>query len=237
MGAWDFARIKTYLIGAGALWALLAFVAWHYESTCGMFLSGACWATYWDGLRHVLLLKWVWDFQTLVAGVLTLIGAFAVMYTAWYKINETRKDESDKRRRDITSAYIAISDEFAEAAKTLATHKDETSTQYDIFKITPDLILTVSGHNPVLTSIIKATMSDARKALSAQKTTNNAVAARCYIIRYLIDAESVELSDVDVRNSKVKMRSGTDALFRQMQYLKVKRGEVGLLADYIDWPT
>jgi hypothetical protein len=140
MGAWDFAKIKTYLIGAGALWALLAFVAWHYESTCGMFLSGACWATYWDGLRHVLLLKWVWDFQTLLTGILTLAGAFTVIYAAWYKTNETRKDEAEKRRRDVACAYIAISDEFGEAAKTLATCKADKASDHEVFTLTPNLI-------------------------------------------------------------------------------------------------
>jgi len=84
-------RAKYWITAALALWALLAFVAWHYESSCGVFFAGPCLEKHWDGVRHLVLLKWVKEYQTLLAGVGAIAGGAFVLISTRMTIAENRR--------------------------------------------------------------------------------------------------------------------------------------------------
>lgn len=236
MNIWSVDKLKRIAIWIASIWAVLAFVVWHRVENCSSMFSDYCLGIYEKGFLKFLSLSWVSEYQTLLAGLLTLAGAFTVIFTALYKVNETRKDEAEKRRREIACAYIAISDEFGEAAKTLAMDKSRRASGHEIFALTQSLVLTASSHNPLLTSLVKLMMSDARHSLASQTTTDKVMAARCFVLKGLLDREAGKIADLETLRRQISTGRATVALCQQLQQLRVTKEEVGFIATYFDWP-
>ncbi len=116
-------KLKYWAIGIASAWALLAFIAWHYESTCGMFLSGACFSAYFEGARWILLLKWVEPYQTLIGGSLALGAGFFVLVSAREQVRASEQTENKRRKETSIISCANASHEFYEMIADLNRHQ------------------------------------------------------------------------------------------------------------------
>lgn len=105
-------KIKRYWWLAACLWALLAFVSWHFESTCGVFFSSACLSEYWDGIRWIALLKWVFPYQTLIGGFAALLAGFIVL-------KSTRETIEASKHQKLIELELMYDQQVAHSAKIL----------------------------------------------------------------------------------------------------------------------
>ncbi|WP_408914059.1 hypothetical protein [Brucella pseudogrignonensis] len=117
---------KSWAIGIVSTWALLAFIAWHYESTCGMFLSGACFSVYWDSLRKIVLLKWVYSYQTLIAGLAAVTGGFATLYAAKTALDSSKELARQQHYNLVVANSNYLSELFRQSA---FIHRNEDLTR------------------------------------------------------------------------------------------------------------
>jgi hypothetical protein len=238
MGAWDFTKIKTYLIGAGALWALLAFVAWHYESTCGMFLSGACWATYWDGLRHVLLLKWVWDFQTLAAGVLAFAaGAFAFA-AATLKIKHGELAEFNRRRLEQSQACSILAADFLLASAILKQHKSDPNL------LKRSAILRPPPHpqankiyelNRILGTRLTAIHELAYESANLRDKVRRIISTECLMMAEILQRASKEVYITGIFRMLPSSIPASQALLATITELELAVSDLNVLGPYMIW--
>ncbi len=138
---------KSWAIGIGAAWVLLAFIAWNYESTCGMFLSGKCAELYWDGLRHVLLLKWVYPYKELLAGMAALGGGAFVVIAGREQISHLRESKKRERLEQALDSFYIVGGTVWEYCRKLRESKSlpepfpmpDASIMRDISYISPQL--------------------------------------------------------------------------------------------------
>lgn len=192
---------KSWAFGIGAGWVLLAFVAWHYESTCGMFLSGACFSVYWDSLRKIVLLKWVYSYQTLLGGLAAVIGGAFVLFAA---SASTKSAERAANKAHLKSSLIAcsiISDEFRE----LSIEMRKIRTQHSIPLIVSEHLPTLPSYlpqlhhiSPMLGSMISAVRRDAESAAKDRSSHTydwNVVIAKSYAISAALSEIEKNLSD------------------------------------------
>jgi hypothetical protein len=164
-----FEKAKPWLILGVSAWALLAFVAWHYESTCGMFLSSECWSRHWNALRNFVLFRWLYDFQTLLAGFAAIAGGAFVLLGSKLNSEET-KNETDRSQRKASSiACSLIHDEFRDAVLVIQNTRYESyirlppgnGVQTDlIFKHLPSHIHQLHYISPTLGSLVSAAKRD-----------------------------------------------------------------------------
>ncbi|TGR71398.1 hypothetical protein EN837_08260 [bacterium M00.F.Ca.ET.194.01.1.1] len=112
-------KFKRYWWLVLCLWALLAFVSWHYESTCGVFFASECLSEYWAGIRWIALLKWVSPYQTLLGGFAALAAGAFVLISTRETLEENRRQKvidlqltQDLRDAHITKTLELISVEF-----------------------------------------------------------------------------------------------------------------------------
>lgn len=103
------------------IWALLAFVSWHYESDCGVFFSPECGFKYWEGIRWVALLKWVFPYQTLIGGIAALAAGAFVLLAARQTSSDARSDSLAARRQSSLVACSILSGELRDAWHLLGT--------------------------------------------------------------------------------------------------------------------
>jgi hypothetical protein len=238
MDAWNFARIKTYLIFAGALWALLAFVAWHYESTCGMFLSGSCWATYWAGLRRVLLLKWVEDYQTLVAGLLAFAaGTFAYTATS-LKIKHEQAAESRRRTEEQGNACAILAADFFMAFQTLVKSISDANTikQSTALRIIPHpqtfKVYEIDRHlGMALTAIQEAAHDYQNLDEDMQRITS----VECLMLAQIFRQAADEIYESGLFSLQLSSVTPSHHLLTIMKDLGVTVDDVDLLAPFLDW--
>ncbi|MEJ5026349.1 hypothetical protein [Brucella anthropi] len=163
---------KSWAIGIGAVWVLLAFIAWQTESDCGMFLSAECTTVYWNWVRNFVLLRWLYDFQTLLAGFAAIAGGAFVLFGAKLNSQESRNEINRSQRRASSIACSLIHDEFRDAVLNI------TNTKYDSFsyldpatRIQPeDVFKHLSAHlhqlhyvSPSLGSLVSAVYRDFNK--------------------------------------------------------------------------
>ncbi|MFC7067425.1 hypothetical protein [Brucella rhizosphaerae] len=99
---------KSWAIGIASTWALLAFVAWHYESTCGMFLSGACFSEFLEWVRWIILLKWVNPYQQLLAGLAAVAGGAFVIFSGREQIRHLRETRERGRIDNALDGFYTI---------------------------------------------------------------------------------------------------------------------------------
>lgn len=200
-------------------WVLVAFVSWHYESSCGVFFSSGCLSEYWVGIRWVLLLKWISTYQTLIAGVLAVAaGAFALI-AARHSTATTLALEDAKNKRSAIIACSIVADEFRDAAGLASktyfgaglTPKDRATP----FVQTPTFITGLHGIDPMLGSIVSAQRRDINDALMSNSMDDSyrllrIARAKSYVVWHLLLSVAEELDPsgrFDLSNHK-KFSSG-----------------------------
>lgn len=121
IGDGEFVEIfRRYWWVVVSAWVLLAFVSWHYETTCGVFFSFQCFSQYWDGVRWVALLKWVSLYQTLLAGLAAIVGGYFVLKSQTIQIDENRKISTEAKEEAFRAALSTIRAECIHVADHLS---------------------------------------------------------------------------------------------------------------------
>ncbi|MGX9992131.1 hypothetical protein ACS4RR_023710 [Rhizobium sp. Z1P35] len=108
-------RFRRWAPIAVAIWVLTAFIAWHYESACGVFFSGVCVSQYWAGLRWILLLKWIAPYQTLLGGLAAVAAGTFVLLAAKLSSEQAQTAENARRKQSAIVACSIVADEFRDA--------------------------------------------------------------------------------------------------------------------------
>ncbi|MFK3663966.1 hypothetical protein ACI2JN_01735 [Ochrobactrum teleogrylli] len=155
---------KSWAIGVGAGWVLLAFIAWQFESTCGVFLSGACLSTYWDVLRSIVLMKWVKEFQTLVGGILALGAGTFVLLAASVTARSTERETNKQQVKFSIIACSIIADEFEELSRELKKVRSYLYGPLDVsnhLKTLPHYLPQIHYISPTLGTMISYTRREA----------------------------------------------------------------------------
>ncbi|WP_144115322.1 hypothetical protein [Agrobacterium pusense] len=122
-------KIKRYWWLAACLWALLAFVSWHFESTCGVFFFSACLSEYWAGIRWIALLKWVSPYQALLAGIAAVVGGYFVLLSQRLQIDEARRVGVASKDASFRAALATVRSECLHVADQLGSDELHTSTK------------------------------------------------------------------------------------------------------------
>ncbi|KAB2671127.1 hypothetical protein F9K77_14350 [Ochrobactrum sp. LMG 5442] len=99
---------KSWAIGIGAGWVLLAFVSWHVESKCGVFFGKACFSEFLGWTRWVILLKWVDSYQQLLAGIAAIIGGAFVVLAGREQIKNMRETRKRERLEQALDSFYTI---------------------------------------------------------------------------------------------------------------------------------
>lgn len=107
-----FNAFKWLLIAFPAVWGVLAFMAWHEVAQCGHLFGPRCSAVYREGIIKFTSLAWVWEYQTLVAGVLALLGAITVLKAAKYTTDKKQQTEDRKQKAAAEVACSIVRAEF-----------------------------------------------------------------------------------------------------------------------------
>ena len=156
---------KSWAIGIGSGWVLLAFIAWQTESTCGMFLSAECTTVYWNWVRYFVLFRWLYDFQTLLAGFAAIAGGAFVLLGAKLNSQESKNEINQSQRRASSIACSLIHDEFRDAVLAIRNTKYDSFSYLDpvtrtrsddIFKHLPTHIHQLHYVSPTLGSLVSA---------------------------------------------------------------------------------
>jgi hypothetical protein len=79
-------------------------------------------------------------------------------------------------------------------------------------------------------------MDDARRSIASQTTTDNVMAARCYILKGLLDRETGKIANLETLRRQISTGQPTAALCKQIELLRVKKDEVGFITKYFEWP-
>ena len=234
----------NWVIAGAALWLLLAFVAWHYESTCGVFFSGACFASYWDGLRWVVLAKWIHPYQTLIGGIAALAAGMFVLIAARQTSEDSRNAEHARQRRNGAVACSIVADEFRDAQ--IETRAAFRSFPFDV--IPKPLFLQASTYipslhfiDPMLGSIASAAKRDVEDYLSngSSKSLTEArlASAKCYAVWRILLYISDNLSDegrFDLRSGEKIPAGDLPSILAGLSVLPTQL--IGLYALF-DWET
>ena len=188
-------NLKRYWWVGVCLWALLAFVSWHYDSTCGIFLSSACLSQYWEGVRWIALLRWVSPYQTLIAGVFAVAGGAFALIAARHSTATALALEDAKNKRSAAIACSIVGDEFRDAAYRASQNYvgaglaiiDRSSP----FVQTNTFITTLHAVDPMLGSIVSAQRRDIEEALSSRSIhdlyrTLREARAKSYVVWHLL---------------------------------------------------
>jgi hypothetical protein len=181
-------RLKIRILAFAAAWALLAFVAWHYESSCGVFFSAECGARYWVGLRWIVLLKWVAPYQTLLGGLAALAAGTFVLLAARASAAEAERMDNMKRKRAAVVACSIVSDEFRDAISSLS-NWDILSNTTSPFKQTPTYMPVLHEIDPLFGSIVSAQkrqVEDVIVSASRNLEKTRPATARCYASSHLL---------------------------------------------------
>lgn len=185
---------KKWAPTAGAVWILTAFVAWHFESKCGVFFSPKCLPFYWDGLRWIVLLKWVYPYQTLL-GAVGAVGAGAfVLVAAQRSSKDLREAEDANRKRVAVVACSMVGSEFLDVqvnvlAATNSMHMSR-SVQ-NTFVQTPGHMPAIHAIDSMLGSIVAAQKRDIEKFIADpsklhSRDASREIVAKCLVIWHLL---------------------------------------------------
>lgn len=188
-------NLKRYWWMAFCLWALLAFVSWHFETTCGLFFSSACLSEYWDGIRWIALFKWVLPYQTLIAGAFAVAGGAFALIAARHSTATALSLEDAKNKRSAAIACSIVGDEFRDAAYRAS--QNYTGAGLAIidrsspFVQTNAFITTLHAVDPMLGSIVSAQRRDIEEALSSRSIqdlyrTLREARAKSYVVWHLL---------------------------------------------------
>ncbi|PWK65857.1 hypothetical protein [Aminobacter sp. AP02] len=109
-----FQKLKQPLIFAVCVWALLAFTAAQSSSTCGAFFTGDCLRLGWQRLSHVVLLGWVEEFQTLIAGIAALGAGAFVIVSGREQIQHLRESKQREKIDDALDSVYTVGADVGE---------------------------------------------------------------------------------------------------------------------------
>lgn len=235
MASLDFNKIKRWAFFLFSAWVLLAFIAWHYESTCGMFLSGACWAELWDGARHVVLLKWVKEYQTLVAGMFALLGASFVLITAWK--NEDNEKRRSQRKASQICNIVAGQFEMAGNAVHAIWYEDRPlQTPDGVFYSAPAPYLAdLHAISPILGDLVTTMKTRADIAIRSPTAKNINVAGDCYVLAKILKYISINISNDSTFDISTNKRIPSGDLADTLQSHAISKRLLGEVGGYIDW--
>ncbi len=182
-------QLKVKLFVVVSSWALLAFVAWHYESTCGVFFSAACASEYWSAIRWIVLLKWVAPYQTLLGGLAALAAGTFVLLAARATAAEAERTDNANRRRTAVVACSIVSDEFRDAAQPITNFADSAFRKPVVFPQTPSYLHVLHDIDPFLGSVVSAQKRNVEEYILATTYSHEArtrAIASCHIINHLL---------------------------------------------------
>ncbi|MBC8719286.1 hypothetical protein [Ochrobactrum sp. Marseille-Q0166] len=199
-------KLKYWAIGIASTWALLAFVAWHYESTCGMFLSGACFSAYFEGARWILLLKWVEPYQTLIGGSLALGAGVFVLVSAREQVRASEQTENKRRKQAAIISCANVSSEFYDLISDLNKHQNHTRRTYGVNYNSTTKMFNLKATSSAQLSVINVDLS--KKAYYYYRASQTLLVnssyslldyskakAHCLVWAYLLRYISQNLSD------------------------------------------
>ncbi|YCI04056.1 hypothetical protein M1D34_07475 [Ensifer sp. D2-11] len=234
---------KPWVAVCVSTWSLLAFVAWHYESTCGVFLSGACFGQYWDALRWLVLLKWVHPYQTLIGGAAAVAAGTFVLVAAKQTAEHAKDIENANRRQNAIVACSIIADEFRDAK----IHMSDFGLGYASY-IRPKYSFVHSSTympslhsiDPMLGSVVSAARRDieehfATNAMSPSFKANDVASAKCLAIWHLLISVSDRLSPDGTFDLRAGIKIPAGELSRLLETLKVRPKELTGLYYLFEW--
>lgn len=228
---------KRHIFVFATSWSLLAFVAWHYESTCGAFFSAECGARYWDGLRWIVLLKWVATYQTLLGGLAAVAAGTFVLLAAKATSAEAQRAENLRRKRAARVACSIITDEFRDAIRPLREYSSFLPKSSP-FTQTPTYIPIIHEIDPSLGSIVSAQKRDIEETIlstSYDPKVRNTAIARCHMMYHLLIAVADTLNENGTYSFRERGRIPAGSLDRQLRDIQINpKSIVGLYALF-DW--
>lgn len=190
---------KKWAVVGVSLWALTAFIAWHVESTCGMFLSGACFSDYWEGIRWIVLLKWVKEYQTLIGGFAALAAGAFVLLAAKQTSKDADRAENSKRKYTSEVACSLVADEFRDAQQLVTTATYTVHNAGPIFPQSSSFLPALHAIDPMLGSIVSAQRRDIEEFMRSSSENRfgqyKYASAKCYMIWHLLLFISTRLQE------------------------------------------
>lgn len=199
-----FQKWKQPLILAACVWALLAFIAAQSSSTCGAFFSGDCLRLGWQRLSHIVLLAWVWDYQTLIAGVAALgAGAFVLLATRM----QLHAIEERDRKKEATALSSNLYDAFQRALDlvTAFTSHSTNTPRYcqDLLRFAPQ----INRCSPRLgTDISRIVQKISIPSTGNRNTISARLQAAAYILAAIADyIEKNPLAEFPIRPEKIQL--------------------------------
>ncbi len=189
-------RFKQAIWCVVTLWALLAFVAWHYENDCGVFFSAKCGSVYWEGVRWIALLKWVFPYQTLLGGIAALAAGAFVLLAARQTSSDARSDRLAAQRQASLVACSILSGEMRDAWYLLGTYGlaqllparpvQSPFTQFSTY------IPALHAINPFIAALTSSVKRDAETEASSTREysrykEHQIVAARCIAMSRILE--------------------------------------------------
>ncbi len=237
-------KLKRYWWVGVCLWALLAFVSWHYESTCGVFFASGCLSEYWAGVRWISLLKWVSPYQTLIAGVSAVAGGAFALIAARHSTATALAVEDAKNKRSAIIACSIVADEFRDASARLVKHRPTmgvyTPQQPSPFVKTADYMASLHNIDPLLGSIVSGRKVEIDVLLGSapSHSTYNAsreALAKSYIVWHMLLSVSRNLDNAgryELRENKLPIGPLPDLLRR----VGVEPSALTGLYEYFNWP-
>lgn len=236
-------KLKRYWWVGVCLWVLLAFVSWHYESSCGVFFYSDCFSQYWEGLRWIALLKWVSPYQTLVAGVFAVAGGAFALIAAKHATATTLSLENAKKRQASLVACSIIADEFRDAVLLLSQTRGHAMLVAKVsspFVQTPLYLATIHAIDPLLGSIVSARrreIEDAIQAMSALEAYRTITIAKvkCYFVWHMLDMISQRLDATGTYNMDGDKKLPPGILINILDETGVNPRNLSGLYKHFDW--
>jgi len=99
---------KSWAIGIGAGWVLLAFLSWHYETSCGSIFGLSCRKLYWSNFRGFFLLRWIEPYQQILSGLLALLGGAFVLVAGREQIKNLNDSKRMERLNQALDSLYAV---------------------------------------------------------------------------------------------------------------------------------
>lgn len=229
---------KWSVIGV-SIWALTAFIAWHFESTCGMFLSGACFSTYWDGIRWIVLLQWVEEYQTLLGGFAALGAGAFVLLAAKQTEKHAVQAENAKRKYNSMVACSLVADEFRDAQIQVSIVAYTVVKAVPIFSQTSGFLPALHAIDPMLGSVVSAQRRDIEEYMRSSSENrfeqHKSMSAKCYVVWHLLTSISDKLEEDGTYNLRNGEPIPAGTLKRLVKNLGTNPRSLTGLYSLFDW--
>lgn len=226
-------------------WILLAFVSWHYESSCGVFFYSDCFSIYWDGLRWIALLKWVEPYQTLLAGLAALAAGKFALTAARHSTETAAKLENAKSKEAALIACSIVADEFRDATNELS---KVVGAGMMLIKPPPSPFIQSQAYmaslhsiNPMLGSIVSAQKRDIENSIISRGAEGRyhhirEMKAKSYVVWHLLLAISQRLDDSGKYDLNNPNRLPTGPLPDILSRSNIRPESLVGLYSLFDWP-